>query len=133
RRYGAVGDGSTDDTTAIQAAIDVALSEGAQAVVAFPPGTYKFTTLLGEASSVARHITLKALGRVTLYSTKTEPDTTNYDADYAMRRRWLFVKEVSLASDAQVNDGILTLSDVSDIDVGDLLEVKSTRLIYTDD
>ena len=42
--YGAVGDGSTDDTTAIQAAIDAANTAGAW--VYFPPGTYKVTSTL---------------------------------------------------------------------------------------
>ena len=40
--FGAVGDGSTDDTTAIQAAIDSLSSTGG--VVYMPAGTYKVTT-----------------------------------------------------------------------------------------
>jgi hypothetical protein len=39
KRYGAVGNGSTDDTDAIQAAIDAAAGAGG-GVVFFPPGTY---------------------------------------------------------------------------------------------
>lgn len=42
--YGAEGDGSTDDTAAIQAAIDAAEVGGG--VVFFPPGTYKITDSL---------------------------------------------------------------------------------------
>lgn len=44
RDFGALGDGSTDDTTAIQAALD------AGGLVIFPPGTYKITASL-EVSS----------------------------------------------------------------------------------
>ncbi len=43
--YGAIGDGSTDDTTAINDAIDAANDAGG-GVVYFPPGTYKVTAQL---------------------------------------------------------------------------------------
>ncbi len=46
--YGATGDGSTDDTTAIQAAID-ASSTGA--TIYFPPGTYLISSTLSMRSS----------------------------------------------------------------------------------
>lgn len=42
--YGAVGDGVTDDTSAIQAALDAAAVSGR--LVFFPPGTYRVTSLL---------------------------------------------------------------------------------------
>lgn len=42
--YGAVGNGTADDTSAVQAAIDDAVSKNAT-LVFFPPGSYKVTTL----------------------------------------------------------------------------------------
>jgi hypothetical protein len=42
--YGAVGDGATDDTTALQQAIDAAISGSGVLVV--PPGEYLHTTTL---------------------------------------------------------------------------------------
>src|SRR5262245_60266146 len=42
--YGAVGDGSADDTAEVQAAIDDAKTNGG--TVFFPPGTYKITSTL---------------------------------------------------------------------------------------
>ena len=43
--YGAIGDGTTDDTAAIQAAIDAAEAAGG-GIVLLPPGTYKVTGAL---------------------------------------------------------------------------------------
>ncbi|MDE1385571.1 glycosyl hydrolase family 28-related protein, partial [Bacillus paralicheniformis] len=44
--YGALGDGETDDTAAIQSALDARLSASKMHFVRFPPGTYKMTTSL---------------------------------------------------------------------------------------
>lgn len=43
---GAVGDGSTDDTAAINAAITAAQASGKNATVYFPAGTYKLTSVI---------------------------------------------------------------------------------------
>lgn len=52
KAYGAVGDDSTDDTTAIQSAINAASSAGG-GVVFFPQGTYKITAALALKSFVS--------------------------------------------------------------------------------
>ena len=49
RSYGATGDGTTDDTTAVQAAIDAAISAGG-GVVYFPRGVYKIAGALQDTS-----------------------------------------------------------------------------------
>ena len=55
KRHGALGDGSSDDSTAVAAAIS-ALSSGG--VVFFPPGTYKITSAL----SVPQNVSLVGAG-----------------------------------------------------------------------
>ena len=48
--YGATGDGSTNDTAAVQAAFDAGVATGKNFQLHFPPGTYKVTQiLLGDA------------------------------------------------------------------------------------
>lgn len=54
--YGAVGDGTTDDTTAIQAAIDAASTAGG-GTVAFSKATYLVTTL-----NLKSYVSLKGVG-----------------------------------------------------------------------
>ncbi len=52
KAYGAVGDGTTDDTAAIQAALNAAQSPGG-GICFFPPGNYKITSsLLYEGNGV---------------------------------------------------------------------------------
>jgi hypothetical protein len=55
--FGAVGDGSTNDTAAIQAALDAL--EGTGGIIFFPPGTYKITSAL----VIYQEITLIGCGR----------------------------------------------------------------------
>jgi len=52
RDYGAKGDGTTDDTTAIQAAIDAAVAAGG-GIVFFPAGTYLISAFLNVLSLIA--------------------------------------------------------------------------------
>jgi hypothetical protein len=56
--YGAKGDGTTDDTTAIQDAID-ACEDADGGIVYFPPGTFKITTTL----TVPSNVTVQGAGR----------------------------------------------------------------------
>lgn len=62
KRFGAVGDGVTDDTAAIQAAIDAAeasVSTAGGAVVSFPPGKYRVSETITVQEDA---ITLKGEG-----------------------------------------------------------------------
>lgn len=50
RDFGAVGDGETDDTEAIQRAIDAAVSLPEPSVIHFPAGTYIVRATLRSAT-----------------------------------------------------------------------------------
>jgi parallel beta-helix repeat protein len=73
--YGATGDGVTDDTAAIQAAIDVAAAGTVKAVY-FPAGTYLVSTSLLLSTSSYDGIVLFGNGRSSQIYTTT--DVTNY-------------------------------------------------------
>jgi hypothetical protein len=64
--YGATGDGTTDDSTAVQAAIDDALSVVYGGVVHFPKGTYRIGTgLTIGGNATYRSLTLSGEGKNT--------------------------------------------------------------------
>lgn len=129
--WGAVGDGVADDTDAINKAAAFALSRNA--TLYWEPGTYNFTELQVASTSARQSATSwVALGPVKLNCTKTTPNATDYDADYAIRVRGYFLKQVNLAADAVRGAGVITLDDVTGLEVGDLVGLQSSRLIQTD-
>lgn len=67
--YGAVGDGSTDDTTSIQDAIDAAVDGG---IVFVPPGTYMVDPAV--SLNLTTGITLMGAGRQSILKIKPESD-----------------------------------------------------------
>lgn len=72
--FGAVGDGTTDDTTALNAAI--AYEQTNKKGLIFPAGTYKVTSTLAFLGSSLRNLTFIALGNVTIYNTGSGPVAT---------------------------------------------------------
>lgn len=81
KNYGAVGDNSTDDTTAIQRAINAASSGG---IVYFPRGTYKITDALNVTNGMSFLGTGRAKSIIAGYSTTkngfqvSTPDTVAF-------------------------------------------------------
>jgi hypothetical protein len=61
KAYGALGNGSADDTTAIQAAIDAASAMGG-GIVFVPRGTYKITLAGTACLTLADYVTLRGVG-----------------------------------------------------------------------
>lgn len=99
--FGAEGDGSTDDTTAIQAAIDAAETAGG-GIVYFPPGTYKLTAALDLKAKVI----LRGVGRL---SRIEQHSISNVPVIQAQGSRDTGESN-TLASDASPGDLTITLS-----------------------
>lgn len=78
--FGAVGDGVTDDTTAIQNA----LSSNVAAAVYFPPGTYKITACLDNTNGYRRLYAESGLVGVTIQSTSTDYIIDNTGSNYSI-------------------------------------------------
>lgn len=79
--FGATGDGTTDDTAAIQAAVNALSQAGVGGVVRFPAGTYKVTSNInitwpnGSNANAPAHVTLEGDGADITYIYDYRPGT----------------------------------------------------------
>jgi hypothetical protein len=71
RNYGAIGNESADDTTAIQATIDAARNAGNQAIAYFPPGVYRIT---GPINITGSNYRIEGIGRDSRWKLETTGD-----------------------------------------------------------
>ncbi len=99
--YGAVGNGSTDDTSAIQAAMDAADSAGG-GVILFGSGVYLLSSTLQGYDGVALQ---GVVGETTFYRTGAYGDT------YAQNEGFVSVTGIFFKHDAPYVSGDLTLSN----------------------
>lgn len=118
KSLGAVGDGVTDDTSAIQGALDDLNSEGGGTLF-FPEGTYKISDTLDLYSNilikgVPRHSTI---------------DFSSYDGSsgnfYALQAEGSLGSEILLTSNASERDSSLSLNTSG-------LSAKDYLLLYSD-
>lgn len=108
--YGAIGDGVTDDTAALQAAIDAAIPTGKQIV--FPQGNYITTSQLNVNLSSSSHaLFMQGNGKAQITSTATgsvidvtsaDPNTRGYFIPCVIDGMFIF-------GDGVNNDHVLTI------------------------
>lgn len=120
--YGAVGDGITDDTTAIQAAFDAGLG-----YVNFPPGTY----LISDTISYTGRVFVTGYGATLLESTNLSKMLSLTDADDARIDGLLFEGVETYAVFAALSPSPST-TDYSAIYLSssDRVQIKGVKSLY---
>jgi hypothetical protein len=99
--FGAVGDGVTDDTAAIQSAIDYAAPLGK--AVYFPSGVYRTTQTVGFTRSDAQQFGLHIVGENNVY-TEIKADHSS-GAVLALNRSFGSVSDIALTASTSRNTG----------------------------
>lgn len=115
--YGAVGDGSANDTTAINAAITACALTGG--TVYFPPGTYRITSTLVVTHSATKTVNLRGAGQTT---TTIRMDSNASDAI----RSTSTGTTVWSISDLTVILGVATAFDILDLSDSTLALTRCT-------
>lgn len=117
-QYGARGDGVTDDTAAIQAAIDAAFAAGGGNVW-IPEGTYCVSSSIALKSNVG---IIGEQNASTLYATGSASITGLLGATTA----YSFAATSTLASNALQNAIELVMTSAASVSVGDILKLDVT-------
>lgn len=128
RQFGLKGDG-TDLAFKIAAVVERAAVNGWK-LNWTGRSTYNVETLSVGGSK--RVIWRADTGPVTFVSTKTAPDTSSYDADYAFKFAGHFVGSTASTANIAMGTDVVSVASNAVYSVGDLLEVRATRLIETD-
>jgi|LakMenEpi03Aug12_release.lakeMendotaPanAssembly.Ray.scaffolds.fasta_scaffold164581_2 hypothetical protein len=120
-QYGARGDGVTDDTAAIQAAIDAAFAAGGGNVW-IPEGTYCVSSSIALKSNVG---IIGEQNASTLYATGSASITGLLGATTA----YSFAATSTLASNALQNAITLVMTSAASVSVGDVISLEVTKAV----
>lgn len=123
RRHGATGNGVTDDSSAIQSAIDVVAALPRGGTVYFPPGTYK----LGTTLTLASNVRLLGAPGVTLDASTT---TKIGSARIAMRALGSLGASIALSANAVKGEYTVTVADASSLAIGDWVVLATEGVNY---
>lgn len=114
KAYGAVGDGVTDDSTAIQAALD------AHDLIYFPPGDY----VLQSSLEVPDGKTIYALGGATLHPTFA---SSGGISALVVQGSNVTIRNLSIVGTSSFDNGILI-----DLDAGDLSNIRIDQCAFSE-
>lgn len=117
KTYGATGDGTTDDSAAVSAALQAALSSGS--VLYFPAGTYRLATAISDFTTRSCTIVGAGVGQTELVCEATLTIGNVF-------------KNVTLASAVSRGDTVVSLTSAANVDVGDFLYCRSSVIVDID-
>lgn len=123
RRYGAVGDGTTDDTVAIQDAIDVAAIDGGD--IYLPTGNWLISSVLNWSASVGMY------GDNSLASILTADDTDAISLDFTTGFGNVFLRDFAINGTTSTTATAIVSPGTLD-DADELYGITLSNLLITD-
>lgn len=114
KAYGATGDGTTDDTVAIQATIDAANTAGG-GIVYFPSGKYLSTSLDLYSNVHLIGVDATIIGNFSTINTSLISGYGSISSDY------------TLTVNVAIGDVTVTVGDTTGLAVGDIIKVTDNR------
>lgn len=130
RDFGAKGDGVTDDTEAIQAAFDYAVSKP-ECTVVFPAGTYACD---GQVEVIGTGVLDVRASGAEIYSRKTTYNTTQ-ETEFALRFSGVEKTSSAVTYEGELNVDGMVIDNIwtgITIEEGDLIKFTSSQLIDTE-
>lgn len=114
-QFGAVGDGVTDDTLALQSALDATVGSGKPGLLVIPPGTYKVSRTLrvefgaGRSGKITRRVGVSAQGAQIRSAIKDGKDVLSIDSETVAR--YLLLDGLDIRGNGAEGNGISFFCD----------------------